>query len=150
MPESKRAKRLEPVQNLVEDAERRLAQSLANFERRVAQNEAKLAELERYRGEYEKQLAQRAAQGIAATDLRDYQAFLARLEEAIRQQHALTQRSCAERDVERKRWQETAIRAKALGHVVERWQSEERKSMERREQRDTDERAQRNRKDVTK
>ena len=138
-----RAKRLEPVQNLVENNERRLARNLAASERRVSEGEAKLQELERYRGEYEQQFSQRAGRGIAATELRDYQAFLARLVEAIRQQQAVVQRVRAERDAERLRWQEAAKRAKALGHVVEQWQTEERRNADRAEQREIDERAQR-------
>jgi flagellar protein FliJ len=138
-----RAKRIKPVQTLFDDAERRLAQSLAAFERKLADAEGKLHELERYRGEYEKQFSQRAGRGIGVADLRDYQAFLARLSEAIRQQQAVAKRAQAERDAERQRWQEAAKRAKALGFVVERWQNEERHALERREQRESDERAQR-------
>ena len=132
-----RAKRLAPVQTLVDDNERRLAQSLAAFERRVT----------RERGETRRSWSAIAAStnsssrsapasGIGATDLRDYQAFLARLGEAIRQQQALVQRARAERDAERLRWQDAARRAKALGHVVERWQAEERRAADRREQRE--------------
>lgn len=138
-----RAKRLEPVQNLVDDTERRLALSLAAFERRVTENETKLQELERYRAEYERQFSQRAGKGIGATDLRDYQAFLARLGEAIKQQQSIVQRARAERDAERQRWQDAAKRSKALGHVVEQWRTEERRTSDRREQRESDERAQR-------
>jgi flagellar protein FliJ len=138
-----RAKRMKPVQNLVDENERRLAQSLAASERKVAEAEGKLQELERYRSEYEKQFSQRAGRGIGAVDLRDYQVFLARLSEAIRQQQAIVQRLRAERDAERLRWQEAAKRAKALGHVVEQWQTEERRTSERREQHESDERAQR-------
>lgn len=142
-----RAKRLQPVQDLVDDTEKRLAQSVAGCERRVSEAEAKLLELERYRGEYEQQLNTRAAQGIGVTDLRDYQAFLARLAEAIRQQRSLLQRTLNERDAEKLRWQDAARRVKALDHVVGQWQAEERRTLERREQRDTDERAQRGRRD---
>jgi flagellar FliJ protein len=138
-----RAKRMKPVQNLLDDTEKRLALDLATVERKVAEAEAKLQELERYRGDYEKQFAQRAGHGIGVTALRDYQAFLARLSEAIRQQQAVVKRAQSERDAERTRWQEAAKRAKALGHVVEQWQTEERRASDRREQRETDERAQR-------
>jgi len=138
-----RAKRMKPVQNLVDENERRLAQSLAAFERKATEAEGKLQELERYRAEYEKQFSQRAGRGIDAVDLRDYQVFLARLADAIRQQQAIVQRVRAERDAERLRWQEAAKRAKALGHVVEQWQTEERRMFERREQHESDERAQR-------
>ena len=138
-----RAKRMKPVQNLFDDTERRLAVGLATIERKVAEAETKLQELERYRGDYDKQFAQRAGRGIGATELRDYQAFLARLSEAIRQQQAVVKRAQSERDAERQRWQEAAKRAKALGHVVEQWQTEERRASDRHEQRETDERAQR-------
>ena len=138
-----RAKRMRPVQNLYDDTERRLAVALATVEKKVADAEAKLQELERYRGDYESQFKQRAGRGIGATDLRDYQAFLARLSDAIRQQQAVVRRAQSERDAERQRWQEAAKRAKALGHVVEQWQTEERRASDRREQRESDERAQR-------
>jgi flagellar protein FliJ len=138
-----RAKRLQPVQDLVDDTQRRLAASLATAERRLSESEAKLQELERYRSEYEQQFSQSAGRGIGAAALRDYQAFLARLGEAIRQQDALVQRVRSDRDAERLRWQDAAKRARALGHVVEQWQNEELRTADRREQRETDERAQR-------
>ena len=137
----KRAKRLEPVQQIVDDAQRRLALSVAAFEKRVLEGETKLQELQRYKGEYEQQFSQRAGRGIGATDLRDYQAFLARLAEAIKQQQALVVRARAEHQAERVKWQEALKRSKALGHVVERWQAEERHMNERRDQRDSEERA---------
>jgi flagellar FliJ protein len=138
-----RAKRMKPVQNLFDDTERRLAVALATSQRKAADAETKLQELERYLGDYEKQFKQRAGGGIGARDLRDYQAFLARLTEAIRQQQAVVRRAQSERDAERQRWQEAAKRAKALGHVVEQWQTEERRASDRREQRESDERGQR-------
>ena len=138
-----RAKRLEPVQEVIGDAERRLAQSVVAFDRRVREAEAKLQELERYRLEYERQFTERAGQGISAPGLRDYQAFLARLNEAVKQQQIIVQRAAAERDAERLRWQQAARRAKALDHVVGQWQADERRASDRREQKDSDERGQR-------
>lgn len=138
-----RTQRLAPVQDVVENAEKRLASSLAGCEKRVADAEAKLQELTRYRAEYEQQYAQRVAGGMSVMELRDYQAFLARLTEAIRQQQSVVQRARADRDMEKLRWQDAAKRAKALDHVVTQWQAEERRSADRREQRETDERAQR-------
>lgn len=139
----KRAQRLEPVQHLVNEAQQRLARSVAEFEKRMRDGETKLGELERYKAEYEQGFQQRAAGGIGVTELRDYQAFLARLAEAIKQQQALVNRARAEHDAERLKWQDALKRSKALGHVVERWQAEERHVSERREQLESDERAQR-------
>lgn len=138
-----RAKRIEPVQDIAEDKEKKLAVSVVAFERRVAEAETKLQELERYRLEYQQQYAARAARGMSVTDLRDYQAFLARLSEALKQQQALVQRACDERDAERRRWQEAARKAKALDHVIDKWKTEERRVADQREQRDSDEFAQR-------
>lgn len=140
----KRAKRLEPVQHIVDEAQKQLAMSVAAFEKRVLDGEVKLGELERYKAEYEQGFAQRAGRGIGVMELRDYQAFLARLAEAIKQQQALVTRARAEHEAERVKWQEALKRSKALSHVVERWQAEERHVIERREQRESDERAQRN------
>jgi flagellar FliJ protein len=138
-----RIKRLAPVQDVVENAEKRLAQSLAAHERRLTEAENKLAELTRYRGEYEQQYTQRVGGGIGVMELRDYQAFLARLSEAMRQQQAVVHRVRAERDAERLRWQDAARRVKAIDHVVTQWQHEEQRIADRRDQRETDERGQR-------
>ena len=138
-----RAKRLQPVQQIVDDQQRALARSLAAIEKRLSEAESKLGELERYRREYEMQFAMRAQSGIGVMDLRDYQAFLARLSEAVKQQQAVVQRAHSDRDIERTRWREAATRAKALDHVVERWRNEERALLDRKEQRESDERAQR-------
>jgi flagellar FliJ protein len=75
--------------------------------------------------------------------LRDYQLFLARLAEAIRQQTQAVAATHSDRDQELKRWQDAAKRAKAIDHVVENWQAQDRRDADRREQRDSDERAQR-------
>lgn len=138
-----RAERLAPVQSVIEAAEQRLAQSVAGFQRRLSDAENKLTELERYLGEYEKGFTERAGGGLGVTQLRDYQAFLSRLSEAIRQQQTVVQRARAERDAEQQRWQQAARRVKAIDHVVDQWQAEERRAADRREQRDTDERGQR-------
>ena len=139
----KRAKRLEPVQHIVDEAQKRLAMSVATFEKRLLDGENKLAELVRYKAEYEQGFQQRAAGGIGVMEMRDYQAFLSRLAEAIKQQQELVNRARAEAEAERVKWLEALKRSKALGHVVERWQAEERHVTERREQRESDERAQR-------
>jgi flagellar FliJ protein len=138
-----RAKRLASVQGVVEATEQRLAQSLAGLQRRVSDAENKLLELERYRDEYQQGFTQRGGFGIGVAQLRDYQAFLGRLTDAIRQQQAVVQRACAERDAEQLHWQQAARRVKAIDHVAEQWQAEERRAAEQREQRDTDERGQR-------
>jgi flagellar protein FliJ len=141
----KRADRLQPVQKIVDDTERRLAEHLASSERLVRGCEQKLNELLGYRNDYTQGFARRAAGGMGARELLDYQAFMVKLGEAVSQQEKITEQARQERDLQKKRWQDEARRAKALGHVIHHWQQDELKVQERRDQKDTDERAQRKR-----
>ena len=137
----KRAQRLEMVQNVVDDLERRRAEALASSERRVSESEAKLAELEGYQASYVRGFVVRAGSGIDANLARDYQAFLARLEEAIRQQNQIVIRTRAQRDGERQNWQGAAQRAEAVGQMVKRFQTEEVRAADKLEQQESDERS---------
>jgi flagellar FliJ protein len=139
----KRADRLEPVQKVVDDTERRLAEHYAAAERLLSASEKKLQELNSYRDDYTQGFARRAGGGMGARELVDYQAFMTRLNEAIKQQALVVQQARTESEVQRKRWQEAAQRAKSLGHVIERWHQEDVRAADQREQRDSDERAQR-------
>lgn len=138
-----RAQRLQPVQNVVDENERRRAEALASGEQRVAACEQRLAELTQYEADYRNAYRDRVAAGMASLELRDYQAFLAKLGEAVRQQRQLVLTAKSDRDAQRRQWQEAARRAKAIDHVMESWQAEDRRAAERRDQRDSDERAQR-------
>ncbi len=140
----KRSQRMEVVQKVVDDAEQRRARALAASERQVAESEAKLAELEAYQSNYIREFNARAGSGMNAASARDYQVFLARLGEALRQQSQAVTRAKAQRDSERRNWQGAAQRADAIEHVVKRWSAEEQREVDRREQQASDEFAQRN------
>jgi flagellar protein FliJ len=137
----KRAQRLEMVQNVVADQERRRAEALAGSERRVSESEAKLAELEGYHASYVRGFAIRAESGIDGNMARDYQAFLGRLDEALRQQTQVVIRARAQRDSEKQNWQGAAQRAEAVGQMVKRFQTEEARAADQREQQESDERS---------
>jgi flagellar protein FliJ len=135
----RRADRLDVVQRVTERAERERAEQLAQAERLLVESECKLAELTRYRQEYEHNFQRGAGSDI--TRIRDYQVFLARLGEAIAQQRTIVTQAQGRRAAEFARWQAAAQRTRAIGTLSERWQAEERRETDRIEQRDTDERA---------
>ena len=139
----KRSERLGIVKKVVDDFERRKAEALAACERRVVESEKKLSDLEAYRDGYVRDFQLRAKAGINAAAARDYQVFLSRLDEALRQQTQAVIGTRAQRDSERQNWQDAAQRAEAIGQTVKRWQGEERHELERRDQIETDERSQR-------
>jgi flagellar protein FliJ len=138
----KRSRRFAPVQRVVDENERQRALRLADAGKRLVEAEAKLSELRRYHDEYSKEFTARAGAGIGTSGLRDYQSFLARLTGAIRAQALLVEQTRAEREGTHASWKIAATRAMAVGHVIERWQGEERRKLEQREQGESDERAQ--------
>jgi len=131
------------VQKVVDDQERRRARALAASEKLVLDSEAKLAELEKYRAGYLRDFSSKAGGGMSAARARDYQVFLARLDEALKQQAQIVARAKAQRDIERRNWQGAAQRADAVDHMVQVWDSADRKELERHEQKESDEFSQR-------
>jgi len=132
---------MQPVVQAVGHDERECAARLAIAERRARDAECRHAELDAYQTDYASGLERRIAAGITASELRDFRAFLARLADALHAQSRLVSQASAECEAAREAWSRAARRAKAIGHVVGRWQLEERREHERREQRDLDERA---------
>ena len=138
-----RSERLGIVLAVAEDAERKAATALATAAARVEEGERKLAELERYAREYRDSLRHRTTAGIHAAQLRAFHAFIARLADAVAQQAVIVERVREERDSCEARWQEAGRRAKSVGKAVEQASEEERRAEARRDQRESDERAQR-------
>ncbi len=136
-----RTQRIRPVQRIVDERERECAAAVAEARKKLAEAEAKLGELARYRDDYQRGFQNEAAGGASGLRLRDYRLFLARLDEAIRQQESIVVRSRTELEARTQAWHESQRRSKALGLVVDQWKGEERRAAERQDQRETDERA---------
>lgn len=139
----RRSQRFELVRRVASSEERRRAEQLATCERRVREAEIKLAELQSYQRSYASQFTTRAGGGMGAAGLRDFQSFLARLAEAVRQQSEILARARGELEARRGEWQQAAQRAHVVGEVVKRSRASELRAEDRREQTETDERAQR-------
>jgi len=138
-----RIRQLQTAHGVLENDERRKAQTLANSERQVKESEAKLAELGSYREAYLRDFASRAGGGMTAARARDYQAFLARLDEALREQSEVVSRARAQRAELLARWRGAAQHTAAVDRALQRGLNDEQRRLERREQSDADERAQR-------
>jgi flagellar protein FliJ len=138
--------RLQLVQRVTDDKERQHAQRVAQSRTRVSQCEAKLTELQGYEAGYRRDFGKRAASGIGGAGIREFQAFLAKLAEAIRQQEELLRKAQVESEAEVASWQGAAQRSKIMDKVVERHTATETKARDRRDQRESDERGQRSRK----
>jgi flagellar FliJ protein len=140
-----RGDRLDVVQQVTSRTERERAERLAEAERNAIEAEQKLVALERYRNEYEEQLATRGAAGFDISGVREFQAFLARLGEALVAQRQVLADARAAREEMLNSWREAAQRAQVVQTLQDRWQDEARRDEDRRDQRESDELAQRKR-----
>ena len=135
----KRSERLDVVQQAAARTERERAERVGAAERHLVEMQQKLAALEKYRSEYENGFASRAGAGADVVGMRDFQTFLARLGEALTQQRELVALAQGALDAERSNWREAAQRAHVVETLAERWQSEESRAANRRDQNEIDE-----------
>jgi flagellar FliJ protein len=135
----KRSERLDVVQQVASRTERERAERVGAAERHLAEMQQKLAALEKYRGEYEAGFATRAGGGVDVVGMRDFQTFLARLGEALTQQREIVVQARKALDAERSHWREAAQRQHVVETLAERWQGEEARAANRRDQNESDE-----------
>jgi len=139
----KRANRLEIVRKVISDKEQECAVRLTGTQTRLAEAERRAMDLRRYLREYQQSFEQRAKQGIGVNGVRDYQTFIARIGEAVRQQDGLVAQLRAECERARAQWRHAATRKSGIGKVVAKAHHEAREHEERQQQKEIDERAQR-------
>jgi flagellar FliJ protein len=135
----KRSERLDIVQQVAARTERDRAERVALAEKHLVEMQQKLTALEKYRGEYEAGFAARAGAGFGAAQVRDFQTFLARLGEALGQQRDLVAAARTALDAEKNQWREAAQRQHVVETLAERWQGEETRAADRRDQAMSDE-----------
>jgi flagellar FliJ protein len=137
-----KSKRMEPVARVAEQRERKAAIEMAEFRRFLEAQQTKLDDLNNYRTEYARTFEQAGRGGMDAARMADYRRILARLNDAIVYQEQRLASLHSEYEQVRQRWTDTRTRAAALDKVMERYREEERRDGDRREQGESDERAQ--------
>jgi flagellar FliJ protein len=137
------SKRFHPVRRVAQSREKTAARELGDSQRRMQQQEARLEELRRYHDEYLERFQSAARLGISATQLQEYQAFLHKLSQAIKEQERIVLSSHEECSSKKEAWKQKRVRSEALGKVVERFQTAERRADDTKEQKEQDDRSQR-------
>jgi flagellar FliJ protein len=132
-----RANRLQPAADLARERQEAAMQKLAEHQQRVAKAEQQLAELERYRQEYAD-----TSGGVSVSALLNRRQFVERIDQVISQQVVEVARLNRQLDQARGLWRDAHARERALGSVIDTYREQERKSEERREQSEIDERMQ--------
>ena len=112
-------------------------QRLAEQQQKLAKAELQLEELQKYRAEYADSQG-----GLSVSALLNRRQFVERIDQVIAQQVNEVARQRRFLDGVRNQWREAHAREQALGSVIDRYREQERKSEERREQAEIDERMQ--------
>jgi len=132
-----RANRLQPAVDLAHERQETAMQRMAEQQQRLAKAEQQLEELRKYRSEYAETQG-----GVSVSALLNRRQFVERIDQVIGQQINEVARQRRFLDGARNQWQEAHAREQALGSVIDRYREQERKSEERREQAEVDERNQ--------
>ncbi len=140
---AKRSDRMGLVQRVAGDKADTAARRFAESRDQLDQEQERLAQLRGFRREYEQKLAVSGQSGIDAYRLRDYNAFLARIDRAVAEQRGTLERVEREMEQLRQHWLEKWGNARALDQLVTRYRRQEHGAAEAREQRHNDELAQR-------
>lgn len=113
---------LEIMQNRTDEATRKLGQLIAAEQ----SQKSRLQMLEQYREEYAQRMRQAAADGITPLALRNYQDFLARIDEAITQQRTAVRNSENSTKAGQEHWKSQNKQLKAIDTLSLRHEARER------------------------
>jgi len=138
-----KSKRLQPVAEIAQQKADEAASRIAESRQKIKDRKQQLDELVEYREDYTNGLQHKRQAGLNAAQMNDYILFMERLNLAINQQQVSLDSAYSELSANRRAWQEKQQRARALENVVSRHQLSEQQAQSRREQKESDEHAQR-------
>ena len=126
---------LELMQNRTDEASRKLGQLITAEQ----SQRSRLQMLEQYRGEYAQRMREATAEGITRLILRNYQDFLARIDEAIEQQRQAVQNSELSTKAGQTEWRNQNTKLMAIDTLSSRHDARERYRENKQEQKILDE-----------
>lgn len=135
-----RVRKLAPVVDHVEKLEQDALQAVAFSQQRLQEQQQRLDQLIQYRDEY----ANRHGNGpvtYGAVQLREFQRFLAQLDDTIEQQREVVRLAQREVEFKRQKWKLTRTRSDAMHKMIDRISEQEQKLQQQKEQRSLDEHA---------
>lgn len=139
------SKRFEPIQRVASDRERKAATALGESLKVRQEAEHRLGELRAYRAEYLERYSSARLNGLSAAQMRDYQVFIDKLEQAISQQEQVATAARQQCDASKNQWRDKYTRTQVVNNVVDKLRTTERQTTDKCEQSDQDERNQRRR-----
>ncbi len=138
------SKRFKPIVDLAHDSERQAARALGTALQRLNESKEQQRQLYSYREEYTQRLQQAGNEGISGQKLNEYRHFMAKIDAAITSQTAVVEKAQVILNEKKQFWFAKRGRSKALDSVLDHYLEEERRDLDKRDQREQDDRAGRN------
>ena len=132
---------LQTLIGLAQDDVDAATQRLGRVQRERSEVEAQLNSLVEYRDEYHRRFTETAQAGMAAGNVRNFQAFIDTLDAAIEQQHQLLATATARVEAAKPEWQRSKQKLGSYEVLQSRQDEVQARKDARREQRDADEHA---------
>lgn len=132
----KRSTRLQKILSVAEAEERNLGMQTGRAQKKLLEENRKLGELNAYRQNYAARA--RSATALSSAHFKDYQNFLARLDQAARSQQQVVNDCEKNLELHRRRWLVKRQRVESLERVQERYREQENARADRIEQRTLD------------
>lgn len=136
-----RSRRLSVVLSLEQRKENEALERMATAQRKVEEQQAQIRQLEQYQQEYNQQIRNSQQGVVPVARLQGWQAFIAQLDQLIRQQEQ--QLSLAEQQLAecRRLWQQAWERRRGMEKYIETCRQQEQREQDLREQKVADEAA---------
>ena len=142
---SSKLRRIDPLIRRAEERRDAVAREFARRNQLVAQQEQRLGDLLRYTEEYARLPL---GSSLSPAQLANREAFRSKLGEAVSAQRGQVDQARSQAELERARLGIAARQSKVYNNLADRYLAEQRDEQARREQKDLDEHAQRQRRDT--
>lgn len=130
---------LSPLVDLAHQKNEAATRKLGKLNQQQQNAQAKLAALQQYRREYQQQFQQAAQQGMSPMDMQNFQRFIERLDQAIRQQQDEIERARVSVQHGRKELLDSTRKMRSFDTLAQRHADNEKKIENKIEQRQSDE-----------
>jgi flagellar FliJ protein len=135
--------RFKPVLKVAENREAAAARQFGRSQQQQKAEEDKLENLRQYHIDYMQRFREAASLGMRAAQLREYQAFMSKLEKAISEQEEVVKRSQSTTVRMKQQWTATHVKTQSMDKAMNRMVKQEQKQQDAQDQKMSDELAQR-------
>ncbi|CAK0751149.1 flagellar FliJ protein [Gammaproteobacteria bacterium] len=140
---AKRSERLKSIQKVAEKREQEAAREMGKTRTHLNELEKRLSELITFREEYARNFLADGIKGMSVGKMHEYQNFITRIDQAIAFQRTTIEQAKNVYSHRQRIWRHLHGRVMAMEKLAIRYRQQEQALIDQREQKETDERAQR-------